>query len=278
MKLFFVLIAFVYSAASFAYPVATQPRPKFPHPMASGYDFEGVVALSNCSGSLVKFEGQPDTDKAYVLTNGHCVETGFPAPGQVYYNRPSTRSFTLLKPNATDAGRIRANTLVYGTMTKTDAALYRVNETYQEIFTRFNIRPLTMSPAHPMLQTPIEIISGYWRRGYSCNIDFFVHKLVEGRWTSEDSIRYSNPGCEVIGGTSGSPIIAAGSRTVVGVNNTGNEDGRKCTDNNPCEVNEKGDIFYQQGINYGQQTFWFYSCLNSRFEIDLNVAGCVLPH
>jgi V8-like Glu-specific endopeptidase len=278
MKTILMIFAFVYAGAAFAIPEVKGPRPLFPHPAASNYDFEGVVALNNCSGSLVKFENQPDTDKAYVLTNGHCVESGFPAPGTVLVNRPSTRSFTLLNANATDAGRIRATTLVYGTMTKTDAALYRVNETYAEILKRFNIRPLTMGATHPTLQTPIQVISGYWRRGYSCNIDFFVHRLLEGQWEWSDSIRYSNPGCEVIGGTSGSPVVATGTRTVVGVNNTGNESGRKCTDNNPCEIDEKGTITYQEGLSYGQQTYWFYSCLNKNFEIDLNTAGCELFH
>ena len=31
------------------------------------YDFEGIVKLSNCSGSLIKFEGQDDDAKAHSL-------------------------------------------------------------------------------------------------------------------------------------------------------------------------------------------------------------------
>jgi V8-like Glu-specific endopeptidase len=278
MKVILLLIGFVYSTAAFGYPVATEPRPLFPPAFAAGYDFEGTVALSNCSGSLVRFEGQPESSQAYVLTNGHCYEGGFPAPGTIIYKKASTRSFTLLKPDATDAGRIRAHTVVYATMTKTDAALYRVNETYEEIFRKFKIRPLMMASTHPTVNLPIQVLSGYWRRGYSCNIDGFVHRLVEGVWESNDSIRYSNPGCEVIGGTSGSPVVATGTRTVVGVNNTGNESGRKCTDNNPCEINEKGDVFYQKGLSYGQQTYWFYSCLTPNFDIDVNSLACELFH
>lgn len=278
MKLIPIFFVLFFSTASFAYPVATQPRPLFPSITAIDYDFEGIVALSNCSGSLIKFEGQPDTSQAYVLSNGHCYEGGFLENGKFLHNKNSTRRFTLMKPDGSDSGRITANKVVYATMTYTDVTLYRVNETYAEILQRYNIRPLTLASTHPTAQEPIEIISGYWRRGYSCNIDTFIYKLLEGGWENHDSIRYTNPGCEVIGGTSGSPILAKGTRTQIAINNTGNEDGGRCGINNPCEVNEKGDVFYQQGLNYGQQTYWFYSCLNAQFDIDLSIAGCMLHH
>src|SRR5215472_2772226 len=58
--------------------------------------FAGTVALSDCSGSLVSFAGSAPSDPALILTNGHCLETGMPNPGQVIVNQPSSRSFTLL--------------------------------------------------------------------------------------------------------------------------------------------------------------------------------------
>jgi V8-like Glu-specific endopeptidase len=135
-----------------------------------------------------------------------------------------------------------------------------------------------LASKHPALTEPIQVISGYWSRGYACAIEAFVPQLKEDRWTSEDSIRYSRPGCETIGGTSGSPIIQASNRSVIGVNNTGNEDGEKCTMNNPCEVDGNGNITFQQGYSYGQETYWVYSCLNQYNELDLGVASCLLPH
>lgn len=47
--------------------------------------------------------------------------------------------------------------------------------------------------------------------------------------------------------------------------------------NNPCEVNEAGDIFVQKGLRYGQQTFNIYNCLNEKKELSLNIQGCNLP-
>ena len=84
-------------------------------------------------------------------------------------------------------------------------------------------------------------------------------------------------GRETIGGTSGSPIIHAETYEVIGINNTGNENGGKCTLNNPCEVDEQGNITVTKGASYGQQLFQIYTCLNDQGQFDLTVEGCKLP-
>ena len=163
-------------------------------------------------------------------------------------------------------------------MTKTDITLYQLNVSFADIASSMGTRPLTLSPKKPNLGTDIEVISGYWKRGYACSIEAFATYLKEGQWTMEDSVRYSRPGCDVIGGTSGSPAIMQGTRTVVGVNNTINEDGGRCSINNPCEVDDNGNVVYQRGYGYAQQTFWVYSCLNSNNQLDVTVSGCMLFH
>ncbi len=213
-----------------------------------------------------------------VLTNGHCLEVGFPQPGTFVYGRASTRRFTLMNAGAQGVATLNASMIIYATMTGTDMALYRLRETYSEIFTKSGIPALTLSSAHPELTTPVEVVSGYWSRGYSCAVEAFIPQLREDNWTMTDSIRYSRPGCEVIGGTSGSPIIATGTRTVVGVNNTTNEAGRRCTMNNPCEIDANGNVTFTRGFSYGQQTYSVYTCLNANREIDLTTPGCALFH
>ena len=121
------------------------------------------------------------------------------------------------------------------------------------------------------------MISGYWQRGYRCLIDGFVNALKEDKYTWKDSIRYSNPGCEVIGGTSGSPIVLPGTRTVVGINNTGNESGERCTINNPCEIDAAGGVTYKKGLSYGEETYLLYSCIDANRNVDLAMEGCQLP-
>lgn len=264
-------------------PNAVVPRPSHAESLLlapnaeTDYDFEGIVELSNCSGSLIRFENSADTDKALVMTNGHCIGGfDFLQPGEVRVNEPSSRRFTLMK-TIDDGAPIRAEMLLYATMTNTDVSLYRLTETYKQIETKHQIRALTLSSAHPEVDQEMEVVSGYWKRGYSCKVEAFIFELQEGDWMFKDSIRYSRPGCEVIGGTSGSPIVLKGTRQVIGINNTGNESGERCTQNNPCEINDKGDVFFQKGYSYGQQTYQIYTCLNEKNELDLDKKDCALP-
>ncbi len=70
----FVFIAVLSAQVAYAIPLlstkdakAALMSPNF----TAQYDFEGIVALSNCSGSLIRLENSKDSDKAMVLTNGH---------------------------------------------------------------------------------------------------------------------------------------------------------------------------------------------------------------
>ncbi len=248
-----------------------------PDSLTPDYDFIGIVALSNCSGSIVRYEDSSDSELALILTNGHCLEGGFLKPDQVVKNKKSSRSFTVLDKAAKALGRVTASEILYGTMTKTDMALYQLTKTYAEIEKEFNVTPLTLAAERAKSETPIEILSGYWKRGYSCNHAGTVHKIKEASWIWEDSIRYSQPGCEIIGGTSGSPVVAGGTRTVIGVNNTTNENGQECTMNNPCEVDPEGKITFKKGLGYGQQIDLIYGCIGDDHKIDLSLETCALP-
>lgn len=266
------------TANALAFPERTQ---LLPAPGAadefniSSYDFESIVELSNCSGSLVRFSNSLDTDRALVLTNGHCV--GMLDPGSVIVNESNRRTFSLLRKDASKAGKLQATRLIFATMTKTDIALYELSETYEAIVRKFGIPALTLSDEAPAIGTDIQILSGYWKRGYECRIEAEVFQLREGDWTMERSLRFSRPGCDTIGGTSGSPVIETGTRTVVAVNNTGNESGRRCTEKNPCEVDANGKITYEKGLAYSQQIYWLSHCRTEDGVFDLNVEGCELP-
>jgi V8-like Glu-specific endopeptidase len=257
---------------------ATSPAAKAqPAPAAApGADFTGIAALSNCSASLVRYAESLSTDRALVLTNGHCYEGGFLNPGQVLVNRASTRSITLLRPDSSRAGTVRASRILYGTMTKTDMIVYEVNESYASIKSRLNVSPLTLAKQGPADGAGMAVVSGYWKRIYTCSVQATIPELREGNWTWKSSIKYRQPGCETIGGTSGSPVVSTTTGEVIGVNNTGNEDGQRCTVNNPCEVDAAGNITVDQGAAYGEQTWWLYTCLTATRTIDLNKAGCQL--
>lgn len=277
------IIAILFPISAFAFPVGeerslddfseilqVQPRADF--------DFNGIIALSNCSGSVIHFAGQPKDSKAYVLTNGHCTGGffgGFPKPGEVDYKQKSFRSFNAFV-NVNKKVKVNATELTYATMTDTDAALYRLQQTYTQLEAK-GVYSFELAAEKATVEQDIHIVSGYWKEGFECSIENFIYELHEGDYVMKDSIRYSDPGCEVYGGTSGSPVIAKGERLVIGVNNTGNEDGKKCTMNNPCEVTPAGDISIIKGRGYAQQTYQFYSCIDENYDLDLSIEGCLLP-
>ncbi|MET9830678.1 serine protease [Streptomyces sp. NPDC006385] len=246
------------------------------NPSVRAVNFAGTVSLSNCSGSVVRFPDSEDNDPALVMSNGHCLETGMPGPGQVVVDRASSRTFGLLNASGNRVGTLRASKIAYGTMTDTDVAIYQLTTTYAQIKSSYGINALTMADTHPVAGTAITVASGYWKRLYNCNIDGFAYRLKEGNWTFKDSVRYTSA-CNTIGGTSGSPVIDQATNKVVAVNNTGNEDGQRCTVNNPCEVDESGNVTVRQGINYAQQTYQIPACFGVDNKLDLSASGCVLP-
>ena len=245
-------------------------------PAVRAVTFAGTVSLSNCSGSVVRFPNSADSDPALVMTNGHCLETGFPEPGEVITGQSSSRSFGLLNSSGSRVATLRANQVVYSTMTDTDVTIYRLTTTYAAIKSSYGISPLTVQNTHPTAGTAITVVSGYWKRTYACNVDGFVYRLKEGDWTWKDSVRYTSA-CQTIGGTSGSPVIDNATGKVVAVNNTGNEDGERCTENNPCEVDENGNVTVRKGINYAEETYQIPACFGTGNKLDLSASGCVLP-
>ncbi|WP_409469983.1 S1 family peptidase [Streptomyces sp. HC307] len=245
-------------------------------PSAQAVDFAGTVSLSNCSGSVVRMPDSEDNDPALVMTNGHCLESGFPGPGEVVVDQASSRSFGLLNSSGARIATLRANKIAYSTMTDTDVAIYQLTTTYAQISSSYGISPLTLSDTRPAAGTAISVVSGYWKRIYNCSIDGFAHSLKEADWTWKDSVRYTSA-CDTIGGTSGSPVVDQSTGRVVAVNNTGNEDGERCTMNNPCEVDANGNVTVRQGINYAQQTHQLAACFGIDNKLDLSASGCTLP-
>jgi V8-like Glu-specific endopeptidase len=257
----------------------------------SDVDWEGILAIGNpavggCSAALVRYEKSRPQDRAMVLTNGHCFEEGFIPPNTFLLNKDSRRTFLVLDPKSPSPykglGRVTAEKVIYATMTKTDITLYRLTETFEEIEKRLGVRALTLSSAPTKAGGSIEIASGFWAIGYACDVDAISpghRESVEAdvyEW--KNALRYSEPGCDTKGGTSGSPIVQAGSRTIIGINNTGNESGEKCTENNPCELDRDGNVVrYEKGLSYVEQIHYIYSCLDSNLNFDVTLDTCNLP-
>ncbi|MFJ2745734.1 serine protease [Streptomyces sp. NPDC087440] len=256
--------------------VTSQSAPAAKH-KPQPVDFAGTVALSNCSGSVIRMPQSRPGDPALILSNGHCItEQDMPGAGEVVLNLPSKRTFDLLNGKAEKVGTLTASKLAYATMTDTDISLYRLTESYAQIQKKYGIKALELNTEHPREGRAITVVSGYWKKTYGCNIDGFAYRLKEGDWTWKDSVRYT-AACQTIGGTSGSPVIDNRTGKVVAVNNTGNESGERCTFDNPCEVDRHGRVTVRQGINYAQQTYGIARCIARNSQVDLDRHGCRLP-
>jgi V8-like Glu-specific endopeptidase len=239
-------------------------------------DFTGIVALSNCSGSVVRPPAAKDTDPALVMSNGHCVK--FMGANEVILNQASTRTFTLLNGAGQNLGTLRSTKLAYATMKDTDVSFYQLSQTYAQIQQQYGSRALELTTTRPAAGTSIQVVSGYWKRIYNCRVDGFAYQLKEDVWTWRDSVRYaSQSSCNTIGGTSGSPVIDTASGKVVAVNNTANESGGRCTLNNPCEVSQSGQVTVRSGYKYGQQIYNIPACIGAGNQFTLTASGCTLP-
>src|SRR5262245_31943663 len=101
-----VALTLAFATSAYALPVGSEDDPHESLPIPSTWeeiesasvDFTAIIALSNCSGSLVRFTTSKPDDFAMVLTNGHCLT--FLDPGDAVYHEASTRSFSLLNAKA----------------------------------------------------------------------------------------------------------------------------------------------------------------------------------
>ncbi|MER6304071.1 serine protease, partial [Kitasatospora sp. NPDC001539] len=237
-------------------------------------DLTSTIALDDCSAALVRFPASVDGDRAMMLTNGHCLPS-MPSAGEVIQNASASRSGTLLDGAGNTLGTVRGDQVIYATMTGTDVALYRLTDTFGSLSSKYGVTALTINDAHPTNGAAMYIPSSYWKQVWNCSVNGFVPTLREDQWTWHDSLRY-NSGCNTTHGTSGSPIIDSSSGRIIGINNTGNDDGAMCTLNNPCEVAADGTTTVTKGQSYGEETYWFTTCLNSARAVDLTVPGCLL--
>ncbi|ACU70822.1 conserved hypothetical protein [Catenulispora acidiphila DSM 44928] len=260
------------SASAHPAPAAdTAARPNVSVTLAS------TIALNDCSASLVRYPTSLSSDRALMLTAGHCFEGGMPSAGEVLQNVASSRSGTLLNSSGRRLATVRADKLLYATMTDTDISVYELTTTFAALSSQYGATPLTISASHPAANTSIAIPSAYWDRTWRCTLNGFAGTVEEDQWTWHDSLRYGATGCAVIGGSSGSPDVDTATGQVVGVNNTINEDGQMCTLDNPCEVGSDGTTTEHKGQGYGQETYWLTTCLTASNAINLSTPGCLLP-
>ncbi|MFI6697681.1 trypsin-like serine protease [Streptomyces sp. NPDC050509] len=236
---------------------------------------EGAVELNGCVGSVVRTPASRPKDPALMLTNGHCVQEQWAAPGAALVDRPADREVPVADRQGYPRATARANRLVYATMTGTDIALYRLDKTYAQLQAKgAKVFRLTSTP----VRAGDPLTMAYTSLRLNCTAEAVVPHLREGGYQQDDSIRYATgEDCAPWSGTSGSALLAPDGTTVVGIHNTHNDAGEQCTDNNPCEVGPDGAVTSVQGRGYGQQVHMIADCLTEGSKLNLSGKGCTLP-
>jgi V8-like Glu-specific endopeptidase len=220
-------------------------------------NLEGAASIGSCSASVVKTDRTRLSDPALLLTNGHCVPER-PAPGQTLRDVAIEIPVTIGDRQGYLQAKANTTHLVHATMSGTDTALYRLDQTYAQLHAKgVKIFKLAGRSAKPGEQ--VDIISSGNGNRFKCTIDAVVPHLREEGYTQDNAYRY-DPECKPSHGGSGSPIVLRDGVTVVGVHSTGNDNGEQCTANNPCEVAADGTVTVRQGARYGQQITHLAAC------------------
>jgi secreted trypsin-like serine protease len=237
-------------------------------------DLAGAVGLGACSASVVRTpEARPD-DPALLLTNGHCVQGDRPQPGSALADQPADLPVQVAGHDGYPQATAKATRLVYATMTGTDVALYRLDTTYAQLEAA-GAQVFRLATTAARAGDRVDVVSAGMGKRFSCSVDAVVPHLREAGYQQDGSYRYDSQ-CGPSHGASGSPLVAADGVTVVGVHNTGNDDGGQCTENNPCEVAADGTVTVHKGQRYGQPTTMLPDCLTAGSVLDLAKPGCTL--
>jgi hypothetical protein len=236
------------------------------------FDFSGIAALSGCSGSIVNL-GVDESAKAIMMTNGHCLDMMDDEADAVIFNEPYVRNIKAFK-NIRESVTVRSIRILYGIMQPHDVALVELNVTYKELLGR-GIKSFRLSPMPAPVGEPLIFASGLFQEISQCPLEAVIYRLKEDKWINENVLKYTK--CDSKHGTSGTPLISALTNEIVGINMTGNDNGGKCTFNNPCEIDENGVITVSPHAGYGDQIYKLLNCLDTQNNFDLFSPACVLP-
>lgn len=242
--------------------------------------FSSTIRLSNCSAFLVRFPSSRSSDRAMMMTAGHCwLEGRGLYDTKTVAHRPSSIEGTVLGRRGNEIGTVRTSRLIYATEEGTDLALYRLTGSFADVRTRTGARPLTLAASGPAPGSRLVMPAAGPGILYHCSVQAIVPSLLETGWTWHDAVRFTpgDPRCQTINGTSGSPLIDRRSGQVVALNNTiAPDDMTSCDAGRPCEVSAGGTRSAVPGARYAEQTSAVLSCVTPRRTLGLGQPGCLL--
>lgn len=241
-----------------------------------GPGLAGTAVVDRCSAAVIRVQSSQPADHALLLTNGHCAERR-PPRGKALGARKVQSIVTINGAAGNAIVRTSTTRLLYATMTGTDVAVYRLASTYAQL-AESGVRVLSLSERGPAAGDRLSLLSGTYQTTFSCRVDAIVPTLREGGYEQRDAIRYGrSASCEPEPGTSGSPLLDARTGDVVAIHNTHNVgDRRRCSVDNPCEVDPSGKTTAVKRRGYAQQTAGLATCIVPGSRLDLSNPGCQL--
>lgn len=131
-------------------------------------------------------------------------------------------------------------------------------------------RPVTIAGRDGYPNPGDRLLMAYSSSRPQCTVEAVVSHLREAGYQQDGAVRYApSDTCVSRPGYSGSVLLSRDGNTVMGINNTHNRDGERCTEGNPCEVGRDGTVKALKGASYGQQVHRIAACLTKGSQIDL---------
>ncbi len=260
------------------------------------YNGVGLIRIrdfSSCTGFFIQPKPS-DAAPAYVLTNGHCIDLleNLLSPTEIVVDR-TLRSYgrspailTFTPGYFANVGGRRTYTVrkvLYATMKNNDVALLELTISQKDLIAS-GVNPLQLADKPAGVGTKIDVVGvpaeaiafnyQYLHR-VSCSMGAMV-RVKEGGYDWKQALRHR---CSLLGGMSGSPMIAAAGNKVVGIVNTGGGSGGRrsplCTLDNPCEITKDDKPKPTVSFNYGQLLDRLPGCFNQGV-FDLQQSSCRL--
>lgn len=248
--------------------------------------YSGIGRLTSprtCTVFFVRPATVTETSPAYVVTAGHCIETG--SANAVILDRAITGQvifrYFIDTPDAQLA--VTPRRVVYSTMKGWDLAVIELDRTFAQLVAA-GIRPLeflegaaseVVNIAAPSSGIPA---GEAYLRSSSCVLEPPVD-LIEYIWLFRDAL--PNTCSDVKAGSSGSPVIDRATGKVVAVMNTTTADAYYlqgdflCYANQPCEI-ATPSFRYRPDTNYAVPTAGLARCFDAQGRFGLTAPGCAL--
>ena len=244
---------------------------------ATAAELHNLATTNGCSAGYADI-GRGGSEKAVIVTNGHCVSGNLVAR-MALVNQPTSKIFAIFNAQG---GRVNvtATKLMYATLMDTDIALYELRETNAELAAK-GLTPFPFYDGQAPLGSRVRVTSGYWRETQECTLERRIRQLLEGFGSdisnpsvATDAIALSST-CNIRGGYSGTPIIDEATDTIIAMAFTGSEGNEACAEGSPCEVNERGERTYRRGVSYAARVDQLADCLQDG-QINLALPSCTL--